>query len=147
MAGPSATSCAFDIDLCTSLSRPLQLRRRRKSRFLTLCQNLGASPPVAIASGIGVSIISNFSLNRRFSFSYARDRNWTNQFLGFVVASGVGATVNFCLALYLQSQVLAPTTPHSLQIAALAGVIAGMAFNFIANRYVVFRKRFFRFKE
>jgi dolichol-phosphate mannosyltransferase len=91
-----------------------------------------------------VSIISNFALNRRFSFSYARDRSWRSQFLGFVIASCVGATVNFCVALYLQSRVLAPTTPHSLQIAALAGVISGMAFNFIANRYFVFRKRFFR---
>jgi dolichol-phosphate mannosyltransferase len=114
---------------------------------LTLCQSLGASPPVAIASGICVSIVSNFALNRRFSFSYARHRTWINQFLAFVVASGVGATVNFCTALYLQSRVLDPTTPHSLQIAALAGVIAGMAFNFIANRYIVFRKRYFRTEE
>jgi dolichol-phosphate mannosyltransferase len=111
---------------------------------LTLCQKLGASPAVAIASGICVSIISNFALNRRFSFSYARDRSWRSQFLGFVIASGVGATVNFSVALYLQSRVLAPTMPHSLQIAALAGIISGMAFNFIANRYFVFRKRFFR---
>jgi len=111
---------------------------------LTLCQTLGASPAAAIASGICASIVSNFALNRRFSFSYARDRSWTSQFLGFLIASGVGATVNFSVALYLQSRVLTPTMPHSLQIAALAGVIAGMAFNFIANRYFVFRKRFFR---
>jgi dolichol-phosphate mannosyltransferase len=114
---------------------------------LTLCQKHGASPAVAIASGICVSVISNFALNRRFSFSYARDRSWTHQFLGFVIASGVGAAVNFPVALYLQSRVLAPTMPHSLQIAALAGVIAGMAFNFIANRYFVFRKRFIRTKK
>jgi dolichol-phosphate mannosyltransferase len=113
---------------------------------LTLCQNLGASPAVAIASGICTSIISNFALNRRFSFSYARHRNWTNQFLGFVIASGVGAVVNFSVALYMD-RILASTMPHSLQIAALAGVIAGMAFNFIANRYFVFRKRFIRTKE
>ena len=113
---------------------------------LTLLQKLGAPPAVAIASGICVSIISNFALNRRFSFSYSRDRSWTGQFLGFVIASFVGAAVNFSVALYLQSQVLAPT-PHSLQIAALAGVIAGTAFNFIANRYFVFRKRFIRTKE
>lgn len=114
---------------------------------LTLCQNLGASPAVAIACGISVSIVSNFALNRRFSFSYARDRSWTGQFVSFVVASGVGAVVNFFVALYLQSRVLAPTIPHSLQIAALAGVIAGVAFNFTANRYFVFRKRFIRAKE
>jgi dolichol-phosphate mannosyltransferase len=114
---------------------------------LTLCQNLGASPAVAIASGICTSIISNFALNRRFSFSYARDHNWANQFLGFVIASGVGAVVNFSVAFYLQSRILASTMPHSLQIAALAGVIAGMTFNFIANRYFVFRKRFIRIKE
>jgi dolichol-phosphate mannosyltransferase len=114
---------------------------------LTLCQHLGASPAVAIASGICTSMISNFALNRRFSFSYARDRRWTNQFLGFVIASAVGAVVNFSIALYLQSQILPTAMPHSLQIAALAGVAAGMAFNFIANRYFVFRKRFIRTKH
>lgn len=111
---------------------------------LTLCQYLGTSPAAAIASGICTSMISNFALNRRFSFSYARDRRWINQFLGFVVASAVGAVVNFSIALYLQSQILHAGMPHSLQIAALAGVAAGMAFNFIANRYFVFRKRFIR---
>jgi dolichol-phosphate mannosyltransferase len=111
---------------------------------LTLCQFLGASPAVAIALGIGVSIVSNYILNRRFSFSYARDRNWLSQFLGFVVASGIGAAVNFSVALYLQSRVLDSGRANSLQIAALGGVIAGMAFNFIANRYFVFRKRFIR---
>jgi dolichol-phosphate mannosyltransferase len=111
---------------------------------LTLCQFLGASPAVAIALGIGVSIVSNYILNRRFSFSYARDRNWFSQFLGFVVASGIGAAVNFSVALYLQSRVLDSGRANSLQIAALGGVIAGMAFNFIANRYFVFRKRFIR---
>jgi dolichol-phosphate mannosyltransferase len=114
---------------------------------LTLCQSLGASPAVAIACGISTSIVSNFALNRRFSFSYARDHSWTGQFVSYVIASGVGAVVNFFVALYLQSRVLAPTMPHSLQIAALAGVIAGMAFNFTANRYFVFRKRFIRTKE
>jgi dolichol-phosphate mannosyltransferase len=114
---------------------------------LTLCQYLGASSAVAIACGIFVSIFSNFALNRRFSFSYARDRSWTSQLLGFVIASGAGAAVNFSVALYLQSRILSPTTSHSLQIAALVGVIAGMAFNFIANRYFVFRKRFIRTKK
>jgi dolichol-phosphate mannosyltransferase len=111
---------------------------------LTLCQYLGAPDAAAIAFGIAVSIVSNFVLNRRFSFSYARDRNWRSQFTGFVFASGIGAVVNFSVALYLKSRVLNPNVANSLQLAALVGVVAGMAFNFIANRYFVFRKRYIR---
>jgi dolichol-phosphate mannosyltransferase len=111
---------------------------------LTLWQHFGAPAAAAIAAGIVVSVISNFLLNRRFSFSYARDRNWRSQLTGFVIASAIGAGVNFSVALYIQSRVLGPNVAHSLQWAALVGVGAGMAFNFIANRYLVFRKRFIR---
>jgi dolichol-phosphate mannosyltransferase len=111
---------------------------------LSLCQHFGSPPAAAIAAGIAVSVASNFLLNRRFSFSYARDRSWRSQLTGFAAASAIGAAVNFSVALYLQSKVFRPDMAHSLQWAALGGVAAGTAFNFIANRYFVFRKRFIR---
>nr|WP_252733539.1 glycosyltransferase family 2 protein [Paracoccus marinaquae] len=109
--------------------------------MLTLLLALGATPKLAIAGGIIVSVVSNFLLNRRFTFSYARDRNPLGQFAGFVGASAIGMIVNYALSVYLIENVL-PETRSSIYIASLLGISAGMLFNFLGNRYVVFRKRY-----
>ncbi|MEM7529531.1 MAG: glycosyltransferase family 2 protein [Pseudomonadota bacterium] len=109
--------------------------------ILSLLKAGGASDTVALAGGIGVSLVTNFLLNRRFTFSYARDRNPWKQFLGFITASAVGMGVNFAVALTANETVLAGV-PFGLQISAVLGIASGMVFNFIGNRYVVFRKRY-----
>lgn len=112
---------------------------------LTLLLWLGASEPLGLASGIAVSVVTNFLLNRRFTFSYARDRNPLTQFAGFVAASALGMAVNYSVALYLTVYAL-PESPGAIYLAALAGIGCGMIFNFLGNRFVVFRKRFIRDK-
>jgi dolichol-phosphate mannosyltransferase len=92
---------------------------------------LGKEQDVAIA--IIISMLWNFALNRRFSFSYARDRSILPQFLGFVTACSVGAIVNYFTTLRLWTLI-----PYK-QLAAVAGVVAGTAFNFVASRFVIFR--------
>lgn len=108
---------------------------------LSLMKWAGLPDGLCLAGGIGVSVVSNFLLNRRFTFSYAKDRPILGQFAGFVGASAVGMAVNYAVALYLNAHVLGDS-PLSLQLAALGGVAAGMGFNFLGSRYVVFRKRF-----
>lgn len=108
---------------------------------LSLMKWAGLPDGLCLAGGIGVSVVSNFLLNRRFTFSYAKDRPILGQFAGFVGASAVGMAVNYAVALYLNAHVLGDS-PLSLQLAALGGVAAGMVFNFLGSRYVVFRKRF-----
>lgn len=103
----------------------------------------GLQEELALAGGIAVSVVTNFLLNRRFTFSYARDRNPWTQFAGFVGASAIGMAVNYGVALYLVNAVL-PEQPFSVYLAALAGIASGMAFNFLGNRYIVFRKRYIR---
>lgn len=110
---------------------------------LTLLLWMGVSNQIALAGGIGLSVISNFLLNRRFTFSYARGRNPWKQFVGFVAASAIGIVVNYGVALYLTMSVL-PETTSSIYIAALAGIASGMIFNFLGNRFVVFRKSHIR---
>jgi dolichol-phosphate mannosyltransferase len=105
--------------------------------ILTLLLREQASRDVAIAGGIAVSVVSNFLLNRRFTFSYARHESMLRQFLGFCVASSFGALVNFSVAKICSSAF--PALP--LQLAAALGILAGMSLNFIANRYVVFREQ------
>jgi dolichol-phosphate mannosyltransferase len=108
---------------------------------LTILQALGFLHTLSIAGGIAVSVVTNFFLNRRFTFSYARHGNIYKQFLGFVTASSIGIAVNYLVALYIAAQ-LDPQMSLRLQLAAICGIAAGMTFNFLGNRYVVFRKRF-----
>lgn len=110
---------------------------------LTLLVKLGLPEAVCLAGGICVSLVTNFLLNRRFTFSYARGNNIWRQFAGFVASSSVGMTVNYVVALYLRAQVLSETS-YKLHLAALMGIASGMIFNFLGSRYVVFRKKYIR---
>lgn len=110
---------------------------------LSLVLMLGQTEAVALAGGIAVSVITNFLLNRRFTFSYARDRDPWRQFIGFIGASAVGMAVNYCVAIYMIYMLL-PDNAYSVYLAALAGIASGMIFNYVSNRYFVFRKRFIR---
>jgi dolichol-phosphate mannosyltransferase len=93
---------------------------------------------VAVLLAISLSMIWNFFLNRRFSFSYARTSSILRQFVGFVAGCSVGAAVNFATTLALWDVI------RVKQAAALVGVIAGTAFNFIVSRYLVFRAAHFK---
>jgi dolichol-phosphate mannosyltransferase len=101
---------------------------------------LGAEAPksYAVAAAIAVSMLWNFGLNRRFSFSYARDRPIVRQFLGYIAACSVGAAVNYLATLWLWE-----SFQHK-QIPALIGVLIGTGFNFTANRFVIFRSKHVR---
>lgn len=112
---------------------------------LTILRYFGFEAEVSLAGGIAVSLVTNFLLNRRFSFSYARGSNIWKQFTGFLAASSVGMLVNYATALYLQAHVLSDG-PYQLQLSALVGILAGMMFNFVGNRYVVFRKKYIKDK-
>ncbi len=102
---------------------------------LTLLLQVGVIERPAVAIAILVSMVWNFALNRRFSFSYARDRSILHQFLGFVAACSLGAVVN-----YVTTTALWPMLPLK-QVAAVAGVLAGTCFNFAASRFLVFRTK------
>ncbi|MEM9435405.1 MAG: glycosyltransferase family 2 protein [Pseudomonadota bacterium] len=111
--------------------------------ILSLMQVVGFAEALCLAGGIAVSVCTNFLLNRRFTFSYARHGHMGRQFLGFIGASAVGLVVNYAVALFMNERVLSEGG-LSLQIAALTGIAAGMLFNFVGSRYLVFRKRFVR---
>lgn len=102
---------------------------------LTLLLQSGFAERSAVAIAIVVSMLWNFALNRRFSFSYAREQPIVRQFFGFVAACSVGAVVNYFITLRLWE------TIQYKQLAALGGVLAGTAFNFIASRFVIFRAK------
>jgi dolichol-phosphate mannosyltransferase len=105
---------------------------------LTLLLHLGLVETAAVALAIVVSMMWNFALNRRFSFSYARDESMVRQFFGFVAACSVGAVVN-----YVATTALWPAFQYK-QVAAVIGVLLGTAFNFTASRFIVFRSKHIR---
>jgi len=101
--------------------------------MLTMLLRFGFLDKAAVAVAIVVSMIWNFALNRRFSFSYARDRSILRQFFGFIAACSVGAVVN-----YATTTSLWQLLPYK-QLSASIGVLAGTLFNFGASRFLVFR--------
>ena len=110
---------------------------------LTILQWMGLPEALCLAGGIAVSVVSNFLLNRRFTFSYARDGHMGKQFLGFLGASAVGAGVSFVVSLFLRTQLLEGVS-YGLHLAALGGIASGMIFNYLGNRFLVFRKTHIR---
>ncbi|MDP9009212.1 MAG: glycosyltransferase family 2 protein [Pseudomonadota bacterium] len=103
--------------------------------LLTLLLRAGMAEKAAVAIAIIVSMLGNFVLNRRFSFSYARDQSMLGQLLGFIAACSVGAVVNYLTTIELWQWL------HYKQLAAISGVIAGTFFNFVASRFVIFRSK------
>ena len=105
---------------------------------LTLLLILGVPLQAAVAVAIGAAMVSNFFLNRRFSFSYARHGSSWRQFIGFCAASSIGAAVNYATTLTLAFTV--PALQAWPQIAALAGIASGLLSNYLLSRFAVFRK-------
>lgn len=111
--------------------------------ILTLLLTLGVPAWASLAGGIGVSLCTNFLLNRRFTFSYARDGHFWRQFFGFIGASSLGMTVNYAVSLLAILRFL-PDTTYSPQVAALLGIACGMVFNYVGSRFFVFRRKFYK---
>lgn len=103
---------------------------------LTILLKFNITIKLAVATAIAVSMVSNFLLNRRFTFSYALHESIVKQFLGFCGASSIGAIVNYFTTLF----VLVSFPTLYPQIAALVGVLAGTGFNFTINRFLIFKK-------
>ncbi|HWH83095.1 MAG TPA: glycosyltransferase family 2 protein [Burkholderiaceae bacterium] len=103
--------------------------------ILTALLHAGVGNRTAIAVAIVLSMVWNFVLNRRFSFSYARGLSILGQFAGFVAACSLGAVVNYLVTSALWDAFAIK------QVAAGIGIVAGTGFNFVASRFLVFRKR------
>jgi putative flippase GtrA len=108
--------------------------------LLTLFLYAGIATRPSVALAIVLSMIFNFVLNRRFSFGEKRRQGWLRQFIGFMSACSLGALINYAVTLLLIARVFG----RQPQLAALVGIAAATAFNFIASRYLVFRSSHIR---
>jgi dolichol-phosphate mannosyltransferase len=107
--------------------------------ILSVLVALHVPDSLAVAAGIGVSVVTNFFLNRRFTFAYARSGSIRKQFVGFALASAAGAGLNFVVTRLVSTRW--PSLP--IQGAALCGIAAGMVLNYLANQFLNFRRKMY----
>jgi len=103
--------------------------------ILTLLIGGGVAAQVALGIAILGSMTSNYALNRRFTFSYARSGSFLRQYVGFVAVCAVGAAANYATALWM----LARFPGLWPQVAALGGIVVGTGSNYVFSRRFVFK--------
>jgi dolichol-phosphate mannosyltransferase len=98
---------------------------------------------LALAAGralaIWIAMTWNFFFNRRLTFSHSRGGNVLQQYWKFVAACSLGAVVNWFISVLLPARI-AFFDAHKLT-AAVAGIAAGLLFNFALSQQWVFRRR------
>ncbi len=94
----------------------------------------------SIAVGIAASICSNFYLNRRFTFSQSTSGHMPTQFVSYLLSVSFGALVNYAVALAL----LHFFKGLVAQLAALGGIAVATIVNFLALKYIVFKRKHYR---
>ena len=142
------------LELVRQYRRLAERRYPLVSRFLQFCM-VGASGmvidlglytamlaagvllPVARAAAIGLSMVWNFTLNRRFTFGYSRSGRIHPQFIRYALSCSLGSALSWgvSVALCLRGMPLRDWPV----VAAVAGIAVGTASNFTLSRYWVFR--------
>jgi dolichol-phosphate mannosyltransferase len=92
---------------------------------------------MARALSIWIAMTWNYVLNRRLTFSYARDQSPWRQYVLFCGSCLAGAVMNWSTSIGLC--VLSPWFAQTPILAAFIGVAAGFAFNYYLSRSFVFR--------
>jgi dolichol-phosphate mannosyltransferase len=87
-----------------------------------------------------VAIAWNFGLDRWLAFWYAREGSVFKQFLGFLAICSVPVALNIWITICLAAD--AVVTPLAGLIGSLVGSAAGLLFNWLMSRWLVFKARF-----
>jgi dolichol-phosphate mannosyltransferase len=105
---------------------------------LTLLDEMGLPLKISAAAAIFIAMVFNFFLNRRFTFSDAQPGRVGKQLAAFIAACSVGAAVNY--AVVLSAAWMWPLFGDHPQFASVLGIMAGLMFNYVASRHLVFKK-------
>ncbi len=81
----------------------------------------------------------NFSLNRRFTFSYARHGSLLRQFVTYVLSNALAVSVNLAIRLSLPRHV--PFFDQHKLGAAVVGIVLATGLSFSMARWLVFSRR------
>lgn len=103
-----------------------------------LVQFAGMDPFLARAVAVSLTIVFTFAYNRAITFAgHGVDGRW-RQFARYLAGNSAGLIVNY--AIYAACLALWPWLRVWPAIAVAAGAMAGMSVNFIAARYLVFKR-------
>ena len=107
---------------------------------VTTLLHSGLSARSSIAGAIAVSICTNFFLNRRFTFSHSKTGHMPTQFLSYLASVSFGALINYFAAVLLLN-----LFPRFIpQLASLAGIAVATVANFVALKFLVFKRKHYR---
>jgi len=107
---------------------------------LTALLSFGFVTGLSIACAILVSIVTNFLLNRRFTFSHSKSGHMPTQFLSYMASVSAGAVINYFAAI-----VLLAIFPRLIpQLASLGGIAVATLANFAALKFIVFKRKHYR---
>lgn len=109
---------------------------------LSLLLIAGVSSELAIAGGIGFSVITNFLLHRRFTFSHSKNDPVLKLFPKYLLSVSAGIVINYSVALVLIN--IYPDMAE--QIASAIGIASAMTFNFLTMKFLVFKRKFYKKK-
>ena len=91
------------------------------------------------ALAIWIAMTFCFALNRRFTFNHSRTDGIFAQYCRYVGSCSVGAVISWTISVSL-TQTIDLFASHPL-IAAMAGIAAGLTFNFLMSHLWVFKVR------
>jgi putative flippase GtrA len=84
-----------------------------------------------------VAATAAWALNRHYTFRLAWGRGLLSEWAQYLVANAVGGLVNY--STYAVAVCLSAAVRDWPVLGVAAGSIAGLSFNFVANKYYVFR--------
>lgn len=103
---------------------------------LALCLRLGFGVYDGRLISYLVAATTTWWLNRRFTFTGAADAKPALQWTKFLAVNAVGGAVNYCVYAVLVTWLPLAAAYPTLGVAA--GSLAGLAFNFLGSRRLVF---------
>ena len=154
--GESKMNLREQVDYLKHLKRLADFRFGAVSRFFQFCA-VGFSGMIidittyamllawgtSIYAGRGIAILIamtwNFFLNRKLTFSDRRYGSLIPQYLGFVASSAIGAIISWTMATIIAPMLL--FFREHLILAAVVGILAGTASNFMMCTRFVFRRK------
>jgi len=99
---------------------------------------LSLSYSTALVAGFVSAVTSNYLLNKFITFSRSKPANTAVQYLQFVATSLLGLAINMAVSLSLYNNTV--FFHRYYIVTSLIGIMAGMVFNFMGSRLLVFRK-------
>jgi dolichol-phosphate mannosyltransferase len=93
---------------------------------------------IARITGFVLAVTTNFFINRKLTFTQAKNKNIHRQYIEFFAICIVGFAVNWCFSVWLFENT-SFFNQHYI-IASFLGVVCGFIVNFTGSKILVFRK-------